>query len=133
MSLHPENLRTNGNGLLRLTTILLITEVLVGIGAIVGGIWVVASWTSNEHNSMGKLDYRVELLEKSSALTAPQESRLAQMEYRVTQLEKVNQDDRTSRRQYEAEVKSALEVITKTLTEMQILWAKGQPVVQNRR
>ncbi len=112
----------NGNRT-RLHYALVIVQLLLTFGAIVGGVWAAAT-------KMGSLDYRIEQLEKAAIGSAPLEGRLGRIEWRVEQLEKANQDDRAARHQYEMEVKASLSEINATLTSMQILWAKsslGQP------
>lgn len=114
----------NGNRS-RLHYALVVVQFLLTAGAIIGGVWAAATWTENQSGKMGRLDYRIEQLEKGAIGSAPQEGRVGRLEWRVEQLERANQEERASRHQYEMEVKDSLNGITNRLTEMQILWAKS--------
>lgn len=116
VSMKPDNVKS---------VLAIVGQILLVFGAFAGGVWATSQWTSGQENKYSNLTYRVELIEKANAGTAP--GRIDRIEYRLDQVEKTNIEDRASRRQYEADVKSQLTDIQSLLTQIQIFLGPKLP------
>lgn len=108
----------------RAASILVLAQIVVTMLAIGGGVWGAATWTAAQENKLGRVEWRIEQLERGAVVSAPQENRIGKIEYRIEQNERAIQDDRANRRAFEQEIKGTLNGINTTLTNMQILWAR---------